>query len=178
MTRQRLRVKAWAAFALALAFPATPVAGEVCKYVDAGGNLHYSTLAPEPGWTRLACADENDIEPAPGYPQDPHKAPVGGKDGLVGYRCRLAPGAGEMACIDKGQVAIEGDTRRAELFAGRPNRVRATGTDLVVDCATGVVTVRRRDGGQATAHPAAPMDVARALGREMCITTTPRGYQR
>ncbi len=28
---------------------------DICKYVDADGNVHYSNLPPEKGWRRLSC---------------------------------------------------------------------------------------------------------------------------
>ena len=28
---------------------------EICKYVDAEGNMHYTNIAPEKGWKKLSC---------------------------------------------------------------------------------------------------------------------------
>ena len=28
---------------------------EICKYVDAEGNMHYTNIAPEKGWRKLSC---------------------------------------------------------------------------------------------------------------------------
>jgi len=33
-----------------------PFAGaDICKYVDADGNMHYTNVAPEKGWKKLSC---------------------------------------------------------------------------------------------------------------------------
>jgi hypothetical protein len=29
--------------------------GEICKYVDSDGNMHYTNVAPEKGWKKLSC---------------------------------------------------------------------------------------------------------------------------
>jgi hypothetical protein len=29
--------------------------GDICKYVDADGNMHYTNVAPEKGWKKLSC---------------------------------------------------------------------------------------------------------------------------
>ena len=33
---------------------------DICKYIDADGNTHYSNLAPEKGWRKLACTAGDD----------------------------------------------------------------------------------------------------------------------
>jgi len=40
-----------------LAF-ATTADAEICKYIDAGGNVAYSNVAPEKGWKKLSCVGE------------------------------------------------------------------------------------------------------------------------
>jgi hypothetical protein len=40
-----------------LAFAAS-AHGEICKYIDAGGNVAYSNVAPEKGWKKLSCVGE------------------------------------------------------------------------------------------------------------------------
>jgi hypothetical protein len=35
---------------------AGPAVADICKYVDADGNVHYSNLPPEKGWRKLSCA--------------------------------------------------------------------------------------------------------------------------
>jgi Domain of unknown function (DUF4124) len=37
-----------------LAFAPCAVA-DICKYVDADGNMHYTNVAPEKGWKKLSC---------------------------------------------------------------------------------------------------------------------------
>jgi hypothetical protein len=37
-----------------LAF-ATSADAEICKYIDADGNMHYTNVAPEKGWKKLSC---------------------------------------------------------------------------------------------------------------------------
>jgi len=34
---------------------AAPVSAEICKYLDADGNMHYTNVAPEKGWKKLSC---------------------------------------------------------------------------------------------------------------------------
>jgi hypothetical protein len=43
-----------AAAALALVV-AAPAAAEICKYIDADGNIHYSNVPPDKGFRRLSC---------------------------------------------------------------------------------------------------------------------------
>ena len=38
---------------LILATPA--VRAEICKYIDADGNMHYTNVPPEKGWKKLSC---------------------------------------------------------------------------------------------------------------------------
>jgi hypothetical protein len=45
-----------------LAFAATADA-EICKYIDAGGNVAYSNVAPEKGWKKLSCVGEETGRP-------------------------------------------------------------------------------------------------------------------
>jgi hypothetical protein len=33
---------------------------EICKYVDADGNMHYTNVAPEKGWKKLSCGMGDD----------------------------------------------------------------------------------------------------------------------
>jgi len=41
--------------ALLAAGVAADARADICKYVDADGNIHYSNVAPEKGWRRLSC---------------------------------------------------------------------------------------------------------------------------
>ena len=34
---------------------AASVQAEICKYVDADGNMHYTNVPPEKGWKKLSC---------------------------------------------------------------------------------------------------------------------------
>jgi len=43
---------------LAVAFAAAAQA-EICKYIDASGNVAYSNVAPEKGWKKLSCVGED-----------------------------------------------------------------------------------------------------------------------
>ena len=48
--------------ALFVAGAATPSANAtICKYIDAGGTIHYTNIAPDRGWRKLSCdiADES-----------------------------------------------------------------------------------------------------------------------
>ena len=51
----------------ALAALAAPAQGEICKYRDADGSIHYTNVAPEKGWKKLGCTatDDATIRPAP-----------------------------------------------------------------------------------------------------------------
>jgi hypothetical protein len=49
-------------FALA-ALLASPVAADICKYIDAEGNIHYSNQPPEKGMKRLSCSLGDDGAP-------------------------------------------------------------------------------------------------------------------
>ncbi len=54
----RLGVIACCARALgccALLVLAPCVRAEICKYIDADGNMHYTNVAPEKGWKKLSC---------------------------------------------------------------------------------------------------------------------------
>ncbi len=42
------------AFGLAAAL-VSPAAAEICKYIDAEGNIHYSNVPPDKGFRRLSC---------------------------------------------------------------------------------------------------------------------------
>jgi Domain of unknown function (DUF4124) len=48
---QCIRVASWCA---PLLFAQAAFA-EICKYVDAEGNMHYTNIAPEKGWKKLSC---------------------------------------------------------------------------------------------------------------------------
>ena len=37
---------------------APTVHAEICKYIDAAGNVAYSNVAPEKGWKKLSCVGE------------------------------------------------------------------------------------------------------------------------
>jgi len=166
--------RALAVLVSVIAGAAAPAAGAICENIDPAGNFRHSAFAPNPGGRDSACADQkNGVEPELRYPQDPHKAPADGQRGTIGYACHLAAGAREMACIDKAQIGVDGDIRTAELFVGRPNRVRRAGARIVVDCKSGAVMIEDRGGGQAIARPEAPVEVARALGEDMCTASTP-----
>ena len=67
MFRVRLAIAVLATVGIAVA-PGIGCA-EICKYQDAEGNVHYSNVAPEKGWKRLACT-MTDESPAsrPGTP--------------------------------------------------------------------------------------------------------------
>jgi hypothetical protein len=36
-------------------FIAPAALADICKYVDAEGNMHYTNIAPEKGWRKLSC---------------------------------------------------------------------------------------------------------------------------
>jgi hypothetical protein len=44
----------------------TAAHGEICKYIDASGNVAYSNVAPEKGWKKLSCVGEEPPRPASG----------------------------------------------------------------------------------------------------------------
>jgi len=39
---------------------AADACADICKYIDAEGNTHYSNVAPEKGWRKLACTSGDD----------------------------------------------------------------------------------------------------------------------
>jgi hypothetical protein len=53
--------------AVAVAFVAlvasSPAAAEICKYVDADGNIHYSNVPPDKGFRKLSCTLGDDAPP-------------------------------------------------------------------------------------------------------------------
>jgi hypothetical protein len=51
VARWCLRAMQWCA---PLAIAAT-AHGEICKYIDVEGNVHYTNVAPEKGWKKLSC---------------------------------------------------------------------------------------------------------------------------
>lgn len=51
-----------------------------------------------------------------------------------------------MLCYDKTSVREAGGIRSAALYKGGPKAVRATGYTLAINCATGVVHLKDRDG--------------------------------
>src|ERR1700704_214284 len=34
---------------------------DICKYVDADGNMHYTNVAPEKGWKKLSCGVGDEV---------------------------------------------------------------------------------------------------------------------
>jgi hypothetical protein len=48
---QCIRAVSWCAPLLI----AQPAFADICKYVDAEGNMHYTNIAPEKGWRKLSC---------------------------------------------------------------------------------------------------------------------------
>jgi hypothetical protein len=57
-TRRRFAATAWCTRAMcwcALLAPALSAHAEICKYLDADGNMHYTNVAPERGWKKLSC---------------------------------------------------------------------------------------------------------------------------
>jgi hypothetical protein len=48
----------WCSYAVAFALVAvigSPCAAEICKYIDAEGNIHYSNQPPDKGFRKLSC---------------------------------------------------------------------------------------------------------------------------
>ena len=132
-------------FAVAMASAAAQ-ADVTCGIADADGNMHHSILGAEPGGRQLDCADEAAVEPPPGYAQDPGKVLRADTERSAGYKCVLENELRRKTCIDGAAVRMNVDLRASELLVGRPERVRATGIDLVVDCRTARSALRSRDG--------------------------------
>jgi hypothetical protein len=59
--------------AVAIAFAgvafAAPAGAAICKYIDAGGTIHYTNITPEKGWRKLSC----DIAEEPSRPSNGSK---------------------------------------------------------------------------------------------------------
>jgi len=58
MSAKRLPAAAWCMRAMCwcvLFAGASSVHAEICKYVDADGNMHYTNVPPEKGWKKLSC---------------------------------------------------------------------------------------------------------------------------
>lgn len=144
-------------------------AGVLCKYADADGNIYYSSLGAEPGWRRLDCADEAAVEPVPGYAEDPGKILRGNTERSAGYSCVLENELRRKTCIDGAAVRVNVDLRASQLLVGRPERVRATGIDLVVDCRTARSSLRGRDGMRFTGELPVSADASKALSAEICV---------
>jgi hypothetical protein len=58
--RARLPSLARPAFLAAALLVASDACADICKYIDAEGNTHYSNVAPEKGWRKLACTSGDD----------------------------------------------------------------------------------------------------------------------
>jgi hypothetical protein len=69
LSRGAVPKRYWCAAALALVV-AAPASAEICKYIDADGNIHYSNVPPDKGFRRLSCTlgDESAPKKAPAAP--------------------------------------------------------------------------------------------------------------
>ena len=63
MRRMRLRRHALALLMAGIALAPLAALGDICKYVDPEGNVHYSNVAPERSWRRVSCTSSEDGEP-------------------------------------------------------------------------------------------------------------------
>ncbi len=64
----------------------------------------------------------------------------------VNLGCYEDDNTNAMVCYDKASVRETAGIRSAALYKGGPKAVRATGYTLAINCATGVVHLKDRDG--------------------------------
>ena len=156
-----------AVFVLAMSGP--PAQADVfCKHVDSDGTRRCGNVSAEAGGPKLNYAAEVAIEPAPGYPNDPGKSLREDTERSRGYRCVVENELRRKTCIDGAAIRANGDLRAAELLIGRPERVRATGIDLVVDCRVARSTLRRRDGAPFTGELPVTPHASKLLSAALC----------
>jgi hypothetical protein len=108
-------------------------------------------------------------EPKPLHPQDPGKVPERVLEQDARYRCFHENEARRTTCIDGTRIAFNDRIRAAEVLIGRPERVRATGIYLVVDCETTRAALRSADGAPLTGEGLTiSPEASRALSKEVC----------
>jgi hypothetical protein len=108
-------------------------------------------------------------EPKPLYPQDPGKVPERVLEQDARFKCFLENEARRKSCIDGTRIWFNDGLRSSELWVGRPERVRATGVYLVVDCKTTRTALRNRDGAPLTGEGLTiSPEASRALSKEVC----------
>jgi hypothetical protein len=140
-------------------------ADPVCNYADANGNLLCTVHAVGTGWKELGGVDETATEPAAGHVQDPGKVPQAHP---TSYRCYVENALRRKSCVDGAAVVVNGNLRAAELLTGRPERVRASGVDLIVDCGTGLSSLRSRDRTPGSPEASVSIEAQRVLSAEIC----------
>ena len=82
----------WCRQAIAIAIVAaatSPAAGEICKYIDSEGNIHYSNVPPDKGFRRLSCTLGDDSPPKRAAPT----APPGNGNATGSAPARATPSA-------------------------------------------------------------------------------------
>jgi hypothetical protein len=108
-------------------------------------------------------------EPEPLYPGDPGKLTERAAEQDARYRCFHENDARRTTCIDGTLIAFNGSIRAAELLIGRPERVRATGVYLVVDCKTARSALRNGVGTPLVVkETTVSAETSRALAQEIC----------
>jgi hypothetical protein len=58
-----------------LAAVAPGAAATICKYIDAGGTIHYTNISPEKGWRKLSCGIAEETS-RPGPASKPSSTPA------------------------------------------------------------------------------------------------------
>jgi hypothetical protein len=108
-------------------------------------------------------------EPKPLYPQDPGKVNERVLEQDARFRCFVENEARRKSCIDGTRIWFNDGVRASELWVGRPERVRATGVYLVVDCKTTRASLRNGDGAPLTREELSiSPEASRALSKEVC----------
>jgi hypothetical protein len=74
MSRRDHAFPALAFVAVALLAPTHDANATICKYIDAGGTIHYTNVTPEKGWRRLSCDIAEESARAPGGTRAPTPA--------------------------------------------------------------------------------------------------------
>lgn len=88
--------------------------------------------------------------------------------------CYAHPVTDAYTCCDHARMrAGEGRVRHAPLFSGRPNGVRPTSITLHVNCVTGVVHLKDRDGVSFAAGRGNETGALRSLSSLMCKGPVP-----
>jgi hypothetical protein len=116
----------------------------------------------------VQCATAQDLEPAPGYPQDPGKVLRHDTPQSKGYLCHFENATRSTTCVDGAVASANGTVRAAPLLIGRPDRLRSVGVNLVVDCKAGGEAMLNPDGTPYAGELRVPAEAKAALSQALC----------